>query len=438
VQAGDTGDLACNSYNRTNDDIRLLTDLGVDAYRFSIAWPRVQPSGSGAINQLGLDYYRRLVNSLLEAGVMPVATVYHWELPQALEDRGGWAVRDTAERFAEYARLLGEELGDQIGMWITLNEPLQSAHQGYRVGSHAPGRCDLAAAAAATHHLLLGHGLAVQALRSASSPRPVGIALDPNPIRPSGEGAEEIAERLDAEHNRMYLDPVLHGVYPSQVRPEMLPSDALIQDGDMAWIGAPIDFLGINYYRTHYVRLGDWADLRLGETPVPGNPGVVNYAPPELPRTIMDWLVEPDGLYDVLMRVSEQAPHLPLFITENGYASDDYVNPEGEVNDFERINYVFGHLGAAWRALQDGAELAGYFHWSLLDNFEWAWGYRRRFGLYFVDFATQRRTPKRSAAFYGAIARTGELPARHEVLRPTDWAPASSRSALLLPETMLM
>jgi beta-glucosidase len=427
VQGGDTGDVACDAYHRVEEDVRLLRELGVGAYRFSIAWPRIQPDGCGRVNQAGLDYYRRLVEALLAAGIRPVATVYHWELPQALEDQGGWAVRETAERFGEYAQLLADAIGDRINMWITINEPLQSAHQGYRIGSHAPGRADLASAAAATHHLLLGHGLAMQALRAGSS-SPVGIALDPNPIRPFGEGAEEIAARLDAEHNRMYLDPVLHGGYPALARAEMLPPEELIRDGDLEVIGAPLDFLGINYYRTHYVRLGDWTDLRLGESPVPGHPGLVNYLPPELPRTIMDWLVEPSGLFDVLMSISAQAPALPLYITENGYAAEDYVDPGGEVNDFERIDYLLAHLEAALRAIRAGANVTGYFHWSLMDNFEWAWGYRRRFGLYFVDFGTQRRLAKRSAAFYSRIARTGELPAREDVLRPADWAPTSMRA----------
>ena len=432
VQAGDTGDIACDSYHRMHDDLRLLGQLGVGAYRFSIAWPRVQPTGRGRVNQAGLDYYRRLVHHLVEAGIAPTATIYHWELPQALEDRGGWAVRETAERFADYARLLAEALGDQIRMWITLNEPLQSAHQGYRVGSHAPGRADLSAAAAATHHLLLGHGLAMQAIRATlPAGASVGIALDPNPIRAFDSGAEEAAARLDAEYNRMYLDPILHGIYPGLARPELLPPDGVIRNGDLPVIGAPLDFLGINYYRTHYVRLGDWSDLRVGESPVPGHPGLVNYLPPDRPRTIMDWLVEPGGLYDVLMEVSAQAPQLPLYITENGYAAEDYVNPEGEINDFERIEYLLGHLEAAWCAIQDGVPLAGYFHWSLMDNFEWSWGYRRRFGLYFVDFGTQRRLPKRSAAVYARLARTGELPARDEVLRPSDWTPQSSRSPVV-------
>jgi beta-glucosidase len=428
VQGGDTGDVACDSYHRMTQDLELLKELGVGAYRFSIAWPRVQPSGSGPINQPGLDYYRRLVETLLEAGIVPVATIYHWELPQALEDRGGWAERDTAVRFALYAGLLAEVFGDQVGMWITLNEPLQSAHQGYRIGTHAPGRADDRLAAAATHHLLLGHGLAMQAVRAASS-APVGIALDPNPIRSADEASEAAASRLDAEHNRMYLDPILHGSYPAQARPELRPPDELIGDRDLDVINGAIDFLGINYYRTHYVRLGDWSDLRLGESPVPGHPGLVNYFPPELPQSIMGWLIEPDGLYDVLMRINAQAPGLRLYITENGYAGEDYVNPEGEVNDFERVDYLHGHLDAAWRAIRDGANLAGYFHWSLMDNFEWTWGYQRRFGLYFVDFGTQRRLAKRSASFYAAVVRSGELPARSDVITGRDWAPRSWRSA---------
>ncbi len=430
VQGGDTGDIACDSYHRLSDDLGLLRELGVGAYRFSIAWPRVQPSGSGPINRAGLDYYRRLVHGLLEAGVIPVATIYHWELPQALEDRGGWAKRETAERFAVYAGLLAEAFGDQVGMWITLNEPMQSAHQGYRIGTHAPGHADDGLAAAATHHLLLGHGLAAQALRAASSaPSPIGIALDPNPIRPADEAAETAATQLDAEYNRMYLDPILHGSYPAEARPELRPPDELIRDRDLDVISGAIDFLGINYYRTQYVRLGDWTDLRHGESPVPGHPGLVNYFPPELPRSIMGWLIEPDGLYDVLMRVTAQAPGLPLYITENGYASEDYVNPEGEVNDFERVDYLHGHLDAAWRAIRDGARLAGYFHWSLMDNFEWTWGYQRRFGLYFVDFGTQRRLAKRSAAFYATVVRRAELPARGDVITGRDWAPRSWRSA---------
>ena len=411
VHGGDTGDIACDSYHRLDDDLAMLGELGVGAYRFSVAWPRVQPSGHGRVNQRGLDYYRALVDGLLGRGIVPVATVYHWELPQELEDVGGWAARDTAARFAEYARLLAEALGDRVGMWITMNEPQQVAHQGYRVGTHAPGRTDLGLAAAATHHLLLGHGLAMEAMRSVLPGRiPVGIALDVHPIRAAGEDAIDAAAALDAETNRIFLEPVLHGRYPDTARAQLLPSPALIEPGDMRTICAPIDFLGLNYYCPHYVRIGDPDDLRVGESPLAGYPGVVNYLPPEVPRTVMGWLIEPDGLYDTLRALDREAPRLPVYITENGCAADDYVTPEGDVNDLERIAYLEGHLDAAWRAIQDGVNLSGYFHWSLMDNFEWARGYQRRFGLYYVDFGTQRRLPKRSAAVYAQIARTNSLP----------------------------
>jgi beta-glucosidase len=411
VHAGDTGDVACDSYHRLEEDLDVLSELGVGAYRFSVAWPRVLPSGQGPVNQRGLDYYRRLVDGLRRRGIVPVATVYHWDLPQALEDRGGWALRDTAEHLGEYAAVVARALGDGVGMWITLNEPRQAVHQGYRVGTHAPGHRDLALAAAATHHILLGHGMAAAAIRAElPHPAPVGIAIDMNAIRPAGEGAQDAAAQLDAEVNRMYLDPVVHGRYPAEARPEMLPASGLVREGDLELISSGHDFLGVNYYTPLYVRHGSWTNLGQGESPLAGHPGLVDYRPPDLAVTATDWLVEPDGLYDVLMRVRAETDGLPLYVTENGCAADDYVNPDGEINDFERVAYVHGHLEAAWRAIRDGANLAGYFHWSLMDNFEWALGYRRRFGLYFVDFGTQRRLPKRSAAYYSAIARSNALP----------------------------
>jgi beta-glucosidase len=427
VQGGDTGDIACDSYHRCEEDLGLLSELGVGAYRFSIAWPRVQPTGRGGVNRRGLDHYRSLIEGLRERGIAPVATVYHWELPQELEDRGGWASRETSHRFAEYAQLLAQELGNQVAMWITLNEPLQAAHQGYRVGTHAPGKTDLGLAAAATHHLLLGHGLALEAMRSVlPADVPVGIALDLHPIRAAGDDAVQAAAAVDAEVNRLFLEPVLHGTYPEAARGELLPAPELVEAGDMRAISAPLDFLGLNYYSPHYVRLGDWDDLREGESALAGHPGVVNYLPPEIPRTVMGWLVEPNGLYDALSALHREAPDLPVYITENGCAADDYVTPEGDVNDFDRVNYLNGHLDAAWRAIQDGVNLSGYFHWSLMDNFEWARGYQRRFGLYFVDFGTQHRLPKRSAAVYSRVARTNSLPLDGDSLVELSLAHASS------------
>ncbi len=410
VHAGDTGDIACDSYHRYEEDLDLLSALGVGAYRFSVAWPRVQPTGRGPVNQRGLDYYRALVTGLRGRGIVPVATAYHWDLPQALEDEGGWANRDTAKRFAEYAEVLARALGDEVGMWITLNEPHQAANQGYRIGTHAPGKTDLPLAAAATHHLLLAHGLAVDAIRGALAPPvPVGITIDLHPVRAVGVDAAHAAAVLDAEQNRMFLEPVLHGSYPDAARAEMLPPEDLIEPGDMARASVPLDFLGLNYYCPHYVRLGDWDDLRRGESPLPGYPGVVNYLPPEIPRTNMGWLIEPDGLYDALRTLDREAPGLPLYITENGCAADDYVDPEGRINDYSRVEYLHGHFDAAWRAIRDGVNLAGYFVWSLLDNFEWARGYQRRFGLHFVDFGTQQRIPKASAGYYSVVARTNAL-----------------------------
>jgi beta-glucosidase len=239
---------------------------------------------------------------------------------------------------------------------------------------------------------------------------PVGIAVDPHPFRALDEDAEPVAAQLDADHNRVCLDPVLHGSYPLEAHPALLPPDELIRDGDMKAIAAPVDFLGVNYYRPHYIRCGDWSNLLLGESAVPDHPGFVEYLPPEAPRTVMGWLVEPDGLHEILTRLHREAGGIPLYITENGCAADDYVNPDGAIDDDERVDYIRGHLEAVLHAIEDGVNVAGYFHWSLLDNFEWAWGYRRRFGLYYVDYGTQRRLPKRSASFYAEVVRSGELP----------------------------
>jgi beta-glucosidase len=425
VFRGDTGDVACDSYNRLEDDVRIIRELGVGAYRFSVAWTRVQPNGSGPINRAGLDYYRRLADRLLESGVQPVATVYHWDLPQALEDQGGWAQRDTARRMAELAVILGAELGDLVSMWVTINEPLQTVHQGYRIGTHAPGVRDDATAAAATHHIMLGHGLVLQALRQ-STPEGtlIGPTTDPDPYVGLDPDSQAVADVLDAEFNRVYLDPVLQKRYPDAARPHMRPAEELIHDGDLELIGAPIDFLGVNYYRPHYIRQGDWSDLRRGEQPVPGFPGFVDYQAPDQERTVMDWPVAPDALRGLLGKLHAETGGLALYITENGCAADDYVNPEGTIEDHERIAYVHSHLNAAADAIEDGVNLAGYFHWSLMDNFEWAHGYRHRFGLHYVDFETGRRIPKRSAHFYGQVARTGELPS------PTGSDPLGSQDAV--------
>ncbi|MGD0385491.1 MAG: GH1 family beta-glucosidase [Solirubrobacteraceae bacterium] len=426
VRGGDTGDIACDFYHRFGEDIDLIAGLGLGAFRFSVSWSRVQPSGRGAINQAGLDFYRSLVDALRARSIEPAITLYHWDHPQALEDAGGWANRDTAERFADYAQILAEAIGDTGGTWITLNEPQVVANQGYRNGVHAPGLRDDALAAATTHHLMLAHGLALQRLRSVLPGARVGITLDIHPIRAAGPDARDAAAVTDAEQNRIWIDPVIHGRYPARAREHLLPPPSLIRDGDMELIGAPTDFLGVNYYSPHYVRLGDSTALQRGETAIPARPGVILYKPAQLPVTSMGWLIEPSGLYDTLVTLAaETTPGLPLYITENGCAAEDYVNPDGVVDDIERVEYVHGHLAAAWRAIRDGVPLAGYFYWSLHDNFEWSWGYQKRFGLLFVDYDTQRRRPKRSAAFYSRVARTNELPPLDVALRES--AAAQSR-----------
>jgi beta-glucosidase len=418
VRGGDTGDVACDFYHRYDEDLDLLSSLSLTAFRFSVAWSRIQPTGSGSVNQAGLDFYRALVDGLARRKIVPVITLYHWDLPQALEDVGGWANRDTAERFADYVQVVAEALGDAGAMWLTLNEPQQVAHQGYRVGTHAPGLTNERVAAAATHHLLVAHGLGVGVLRATlPGDAQIGISLDIHPVRAVGEAAKEAAAVTDAEQNRVFFDPVVHGRYPAAAREHILPGTDLIAPGDMELIHAPLDFLGINYYSPHYVRLGDWSQLRRNESPVIGRPGVVDYEPDDLPRTSMGWLIEPAGLYDTLAGVArETPPGLPLYITENGCAAEDYVNPRGEVDDFERVEYLHGHLAAVHSAIADGVPVAGYLVWSLLDNFEWAWGYQKRFGVVFVDFETQRRIPKRSARFYGDVAATNSLPPREVAL----------------------
>jgi beta-glucosidase len=413
VRRGDTGDIACDSYHRYREDVGLLKSLGLNAYRFSVSWPRVQPGGSGPVNEKGLDYYRAVVDELAANDITPAVTLYHWDLPQELQDAGGWANRETALRFADYAALVVGALGDRVSSWITLNEPQVVAENGYRIGHHAPGLTDFAAAAATNHHLLLGHGLAAQALRAAGAAE-VGITLDMHPVLVLGKSAElEHAHRVvDADLNGLYLQPVLQGSYPDDASPDIAPPAHLILDGDLATIHQPLDFLGINYYTPVYIREGDRDDLRRGESALRQDvPGVVGYAPPEFERTPMGWLVDPDGLYELLLRLHEDAPGLPLYITENGCAAEDYVDPDGNVNDVERISYLHQHLDAGARAIKAGVNLAGYYVWSLLDNFEWGWGYQKRFGIVYVDFGTQRRIPKASAHFYADVARANALPA---------------------------
>ncbi|RIV37197.1 GH1 family beta-glucosidase [Micromonospora radicis] len=412
VHAGHTGDVACDHYHRYAEDVAMMAELGLQAYRFSVSWPRIQPDGSGPVNPRGLDFYDRLTDALLGRGIDPIVTLYHWDLPQTLQDRGGWTARETAEHFATYAAAVYARLGDRVGTWTTLNEPWCSAYLGYGNGVHAPGVQDPGAAFSAVHHLLLAHGLATQALRAGGAGR-VGITLNPADVRPADtdSAADAAAVRLvDGLHNRIFLDPLLVGGYPDDVREHVarLVEPAFVQDGDEKIIAAPIDLLGINYYAPTYV--AGRPDGAGGGGAYPGTAGAVEFLPPVGPLTDMGWMIEPAGLTRLLERIANDYPPVPLLITENGAAFPDKGTPDATspTQDDDRIAYLDGHLRAAHEAIARGVDLRGYLVWSLLDNFEWAEGYRKRFGIVHVDYLTQRRTPKSSARWYQeVISRNG-------------------------------
>jgi beta-glucosidase len=397
----DTGDVACDHYHRWREDLDLLAELGVGAYRFSVAWPRVIPDGDGAINSRGLDFYDRLVDGLLEHDIQPVVTLYHWDLPQALEDRGGWTVRSTADAFASYADAVAGRLGDRVPMWVTINEPWVSAMLGYALGTHAPGRRSARDGLLAAHHLLLAHARAVPILRSTSGT--VGITLNVTDIVPASDRPEDgaVAALADEQVNRWFLDPVLRGCYPTNMAAAYGPlTEGIVHDGDLAAISAPIDFLGINYYfRTHVAAAAPDPESADPLDLLPYR----NVVPSGLPSTAMGWPVEPDGLRDFLIGLGREHPNLPVHVTENGSAWDDRVDADGSVHDPERVAYLESHLAAVHEAIAAGVDVRGYFAWSLLDNFEWGEGYTKRFGLVRVDYDTLRRTPKASFRRYAEI-----------------------------------
>ncbi|MGX1612907.1 GH1 family beta-glucosidase [Micromonospora chalcea] len=410
VFQGHTGDVACDHYHRYAEDVALMAELGLRAYRFSVSWPRVRPDGTGPVEPRGLDFYDRLTDALLDAGLDPIVTLYHWDLPQALEDRGGWTVRETAEHFAEYALAVHGRLGDRVRTWTTLNEPWCSAYLGYGSGVHAPGRRDAGDAFRAVHHLLLGHGLAARALRSAGV-ETLGITLNLADVQPADAASAADAEAVrlvDGLHNRIFLDPLTGAGYPADVLAHVsrIVTPDFVRDGDEKLIAAPLDLLGLNYYAPTYVAgRPDGA----GGDAYPGTAGTVEFLPPAGPLTDMGWSIEPAGLTRLLERVAADYPGLPLVITENGGAFPDTdVDEQGGVADADRVAYLDGHLRAAHEAIARGVDLRGYLVWSVLDNFEWAEGYRKRFGIVHVDYLTQRRTPKRSARWYQeVIARNG-------------------------------
>ncbi|HEX7949982.1 MAG TPA: GH1 family beta-glucosidase [Candidatus Limnocylindrales bacterium] len=418
----DTGDVAVDHYHRWRWDLDLLRDLGVNAYRFSIAWPRVQPGGSGPFNPVGLGFYSQLVDGLLERGISPIATLYHWDLPQELEDAGGWPNRDTANRFADYAGRMARELGDRVKVWATLNEPWCSAYLGYGSGVHAPGRTEPAAALAAVHHLNLAHGLGGRAVRAVTTDTQLSVSLNLHVIRPEDPASKadrDAVRQADVLANGAFLGPMLEGAYPADLFEDTrsFTDWGFIRDGDLAQIAVPIDLLGVNYYSTVLVRRRRGS----GEVPRADGHGVseasawvgadgVEFLPQPGPVTKMGWNIEPAGLTELLVGLHDRYPNVPLLITENGAAFDDVVSPDGRIHDRQRVAYLHDHIEAVGTALDAGADVRGYFVWTLMDNFEWSWGYDRLFGIVRVDRGTLERSWKDSAYWYRELARTNRLP----------------------------
>ncbi len=420
VWNGDTGDIACDHYHRMNEDLDLLQELGVGAYRFSVAWPRIQPTGRGQANQAGLDFYRRLVDGLRDRNIEPTLTLYHWDLPQTLEDDGGWCVRDTAERYAEYVDIVARAFGNDVERWITLNEPWCSSWLGYGAGRHAPGRMDIGMAAAANHHLLLAHGLAVPILRTAVPDVKVGITLNLGDFQPGSEHELDVAaaRRADGNLNRLFLEPIFHGRYPDDMLEHyrsVEPGFSVVRDGDLEVIAQPLDFLGVNYYfpstvvdatRAVEARVAGYFVASSEQFP---DLGIRSVETPGRDKTAMDWEIQASGLTSLLMRVRDDYTGLPIYITENGAAFDDYVDPNGHVLDHNRVAYLQEHISAVHDAIDAGVNVQGYFVWSLLDNFEWAYGYSRRFGIVWVDFPTGARLRKESFNWYRDTIETNSV-----------------------------
>ncbi len=404
VANGDNGDIACDHYHRMPTDVAMIAELGVDTYRFSVSWPRVQPGGRGPVNAAGMAFYDRLVDELLSKGVDPWLTLYHWDLPQELEDAGGWPARDTAERFADYAMLVFDALSDRVRVWTTLNEPWCSAMLGYVYGVHAPGRRDLGAGIAAAHHLLLGHGLATERMRAAASAAgrdvELGITVNLGSAIPASDDPADYhaARRADGLGARIYLDPLLRGRYPADVVADLAEVGVQIpvQDGDLAVIATPTDVLGVNYYSDTVFSGRDEAGRDRDDD---GRP-IERRISRGLPRTAMGWEIRPAGLTDLLVRLNNDYPGVSLVITENGAAFDDVADETSFVHDADRVEYLATHLGAVADAQEAGVDVRGYFAWSLMDNFEWSFGYDKRFGIVRVDYDSLVRTPKQSAIWW--------------------------------------
>ncbi|BDZ39699.1 beta-glucosidase [Microbacterium suwonense] len=429
VVNADNGDVACDHYHRYRDDVALMKELGLQTYRFSTSWSRVRPDG-GAVNAAGIDFYERLVDELLAADIVPWLTLHHWDMPQALEDQGGWTNRDIVDRFVDYALSVHDALGDRVQHWTTMNEPWCSSFLSYTAGVHAPGRTSIRDGLLASHHLLLSHGRAVQALRERAPELDLGITLNLT-VADAADVADPLdvdaARRIDGQFNRWFLDPLFRGAYPADIVRDIRKVDAAavsawqeaVRPEDLEAISSPLDALGINYYHGELLSGhpqpgpdGEPVETNPHETPgqqrrtaspFPSDEGI-HWVERGLPRTGMGWEVQPEGLTRLLVRIGEEyAPEVPLYVTENGVAYDDVVGDDGEVPDAERTAFLRDHVAATLDAVEQGADVRGYFYWSLLDNYEWAWGYAKRFGIVRVDYDTQQRTIKQSGHEYARI-----------------------------------
>jgi beta-glucosidase len=426
VQDGDTGDVACDHYHRLDEDLDLMARLGLRAYRFSVSWPRVIPDGSGKLNQPGLDFYQRLVDGLLDREITPLVTLYHWDLPQALSDTGGWLNRDTVDRFVEYAQVIGDALGDRASAITTFNEPFCSAFLGYGSGEHAPGIRDNASALTAAHHLNLAHGRAVSALRPVvAADCQLSITLNLAQAEPATDSEQDQAAALhvDAIANGVFLEPILRGAFADRLIADTqhITDWGFVRSGDLVDIAAPIDLLGVNYYSSTSVAAVDRDRPVATDVPLDGRhhlssaamwPGTdLAYSVPRPgPHTDMGWPIDPDGLTRLLTRLHRDYPDLPLVVTENGAAYADVRSADGGVHDPDRVAYLRDHLLAVSRAIDAGVDVRGYYVWSLLDNFEWAWGYSKRFGIVYVDYETLERVPKDSAWWFRDVIANNAVP----------------------------
>ena len=405
VKNGDTGDVACDHYHLYPSDFDLMQQLGFNAYRFSISWSRVMPNGRGAVNPTGMAFYDRIVDALLDRGIEPYATLYHWDLPQILEDMGGWLNRDTADAFAEYTDAFTQTLGDRLKNWTTLNEPWCSAYLGYGIGIHAPGKTDFAASLQATHHLLLAHGQAMPIIRQNVPDAKAGIVLNPAPVYPASDSSEDqrAAHLADGFQNRWYFDPVFGQGYPKDVLELYGAYAPKIAEGDLEIMAAPLDFIGVNYYSRTVVKAAKIQNQASPDALL----GYQHVFLQDVERTFFNWEVYPQGLTDFLVRLQKEYNPKSILITENGASYLDTLEADGTVADKERTLYFQQHLHASLEAIQQGAKLGGYFAWSFLDNFEWAEGYEKRFGMTYVDFVTQKRTVKESGMWFSDFLKGG-------------------------------